>query len=335
MVAAVALAAGSATAVDADAQAIDAAGMRTVAVGRFTVVHGPRDAVLARALLAAAQANDTFPGLPRPRAPVVLAIAPDAARFRRWVGDGAPEWGAAIAFPALQRIVMQGRWAGAGAGDPRVVLRHELAHLALHEVLGDLPPRWFDEGYASVAAGEWGREEVLATSVALAVRRVPGFAALDASFLRGAGEADAAYALAHRAVAELAALDPTRGLSLFFGYWRETASLDQAVRRAYGLTLDAFEDRFRARTRRRYGGIALVADLSVVGVLVLALLVPLWWQRRRRDARRLARLQQAEADADRRAAASALAALLGEGPPPTNGEGRAGPGFLDRDSTDR
>ena len=59
------------------------------------------------------------------------------------------------------------------AGDPREVLRHELAHLALHEYLGDLPPRWFDEGYASYAAREWSREDALSANVALAIRGTP------------------------------------------------------------------------------------------------------------------------------------------------------------------
>ena len=65
---------------------------------------------------------------------------------------------------------MQGRSSGSDAGDPREVLRHEVAHLALHEFLGEAPPRWFDEGYASFAAREWTREDALATNLALAIR---------------------------------------------------------------------------------------------------------------------------------------------------------------------
>ncbi|MDQ4080667.1 MAG: hypothetical protein M3125_07890, partial [Gemmatimonadota bacterium] len=126
-----------------------------------------------RSLLEAAATRDTFPWLSAPRARVVIAVAPDERRFRAWIGPVAPEWGSAIAFPEQRTIIMQGRTAGSDAGDPLMVLRHELAHLALDEALGDLPPRWFHEGYASVAAGEWGRQEVLATSVALLLRGMP------------------------------------------------------------------------------------------------------------------------------------------------------------------
>ena len=263
--------------------------------GRFTFVAYPSDERLARALLAGALARDSFPGLPRPRARAVVAIAPDAATFRAWTGTGAPEWGAAIAIPALQRIVLHGGLRAAEAGDPHVVLRHELAHLALHERLGSLPPRWFDEGYASYAAGEWGREQVLLANVALLYHRMPRLDSLDRSFTRGAREAEGAYALAHRAVAELAALDAERGLTLFFQYWAERGRLDPAVRAAYGITLDGFEAHWRARTRRRYGALALLGELSIGAGFALLVVLPLYVARRRRDRRRWEEIRRADA----------------------------------------
>ena len=277
-------------------------------------------------LLAAAVRRDSFPWLPRPRAHVVIAVAPDERRFREWIGPAAPEWGAAIAFPAQRTIIMQGRTAGSDAGDPLVVLRHELAHLALDEALGDLPPRWFHEGYASVAAGEWGREEVLATNVALLLRGMPTLDSLDARFNAGAARADAAYALAHRAVAELAALDPERGLTLFFKYWRETRSLEVAIRRAFGVTQAQFEERWRQRTRRQYGALAIAADLSVAAALLMTVVVPLYLARRRRDRRRLETMRVTEAAAERAARESALAALLEDpgGPGRPGGRGDQG-----------
>lgn len=266
-------------------------------------------------MLNRATADDTFPGLPRPTERVLIAIAPDQRRFREWAGPSAPEWGAAIAVPSERRIVMQGSRAPSAAGDPMQVLRHELAHLALHEYLGDLPPRWFDEGYASYAAGEWGRDDVLATNVALVMRGVPSLDSLDAEFEGGVTQADAAYALAYRAVAEMAALDPQRGLGLFFVYWKQTGSMDAGLRRAYGITEAGFEERWRGHTMRRFGVLALIANISVAGAIIGVLIVPLYIVRRRRDRRRLAEMRAAEEAAERAQRESALAALLGEGPP--------------------
>jgi hypothetical protein len=296
--------------------------------GRFTVVYFPADDLLARALAAAAVRTDTFPWLPRPRQRVLVALAPDAARFRAWAGPQAPEWGAALAFPESRRIIMQGRTAGSDAGDPVEVLRHELAHLALHEVMGDLPPRWFDEGYASVAAREWRRDDVLAANVALVLRGTPTLARLDEGFQGGSVGAQAAYAFSYRAVTDLAALDPARGLTLFFQYWRESGSMDQAIRRAFGITLAGFERDFQGRTRRSYGALALFADLSLVLFILSLLMLPFFVSRRRRDRRRLKALLAADAAAERAEQATVLAMLLGEATGGTTapGEGDDGAG---------
>ena len=303
------VAVGAAGAVPVGAQ--DDAPLRLDA-GRFTAVFFQSDELLARSLLAGAARRDSFPWLPRSSQRVLLAIAPDAARFRAWAGPHAPEWGVALAFPESRRIVMQGRAAGSDAGDPQEVLRHELAHLALHERLGDRPPRWFDEGYASVAAREWRRDDVLAANVALALRGTPSLAQLDESFTRGAVAAQSAYALSYRAVTELASLDPDRGLTLLFDHWTRSPSLDVAVRRAFGITLVGFEREFQTRTRRRYGGLALFADLSLLLLVLSVLVLPFFVARRVRDRRRLKDLLAADAAAERAEHASALAVLLGE-----------------------
>ncbi|MFI5230887.1 MAG: hypothetical protein ACHQSE_00120 [Gemmatimonadales bacterium] len=293
--------------------------------GRFTFVAFPRDAALARSLLLEALSRDTFPGLPRPRAHARILITPDAPHFHDAIGPSAPEWGAAIATPADGRIVMQGSRANSAAGDPRATLRHELAHLALHEVLGDLPPRWFDEGYASYAAGETGRDDVLATNVALVFRGVPPLDSLDPFFEGGEANAQTGYALARSAVAAIAALDPVHGLSLFFRYWRGTQSMDRAMRGAYGLTGAAFEVRWRAGTRRRYGALALFADVSFAVGVLLAVVWPFWLIRRRRDRARMAAMRAADEGEERREREVVLRALLyaeserGQHPPPDSG----------------
>jgi len=289
--------------------------------GRFTFVFFPADHPLARGLIDRAVANDSFPGLPRPQHHVLVAIAPDQRRFREWIGPNVPEWGAAVAFPESRRIVMQGRAAGSDAGDPAEVLRHELAHLALHEQLGDLPPRWFDEGYASYAARELERNEVLAANFALVLRGMPTFDELDERFNEGSGGAQAAYALAYRAVVDLAAMDRERGLALVFTRWKETRSLDRAVRAALGMTLASFEREWQDRTRRRYGGLALFSDLTLAGLLVLLIITPLYLVRRRRDRMRMANLRAADAAAAALEQQAILDALLSEPAPASQNGG--------------
>jgi len=286
------------------------AGLAQVQGGRFIVVADPKDEKLARSLLAAALARDSFPGLPNPSDRVAILVAPDTRSFREWIGPAVPEWGAAVAFPQLQRIIMQGSHAPSSAGDPRTVLRHELAHLALHSALGELAPRWFDEGYASFAAGEQEGEDLIGANVTLAFRGVPGLSGLDSLFFGGGSRARAGYALSSRAVQELASLDPDRGLTLFFGYWKDSGSFDKAVRLAFGVTAEAFQERWRAKSRRRFGALALVTDVTLGAVLLLVALGPFWWGRRDRDRKRLAAMKLAEREQERRERESALQALL-------------------------
>lgn len=281
--------------------------------GRFTVRFFEQDRQLATSLASHAIATDTFPGLARSQQRVTIAIAPDTRTFRDWAGP-APEWGSAVAFPESRRIVMQGRNAGSDAGNPLVVLRHELAHLALHEKVGNLPPRWFDEGYASFAAGEWGREEVLRTNVAIALRGVPTFDELEASFSGGSVAAQSAYALAYKAVAELAGEGRGHGLGRFFDYWQSSGSMERALRLAYGLTLDGLESQWSKRTRAQYGVLALVSNLTIAASVFLVLLAPAYIARRRRNRKRLEKMRASEAAAEEAAKQSALNDLLGEEP---------------------
>lgn len=295
-------------------------GARRVDGGRYTVIHYPGDATLAASVLREALARDSFPSLPRATTRILIMIAPTTAVFREWAGRDAPPWSAALAFVEQHRIVMQGSAAPADAGDPARVLRHELAHIALYDRLGNLPPRWFEEGYASVAAGESRNEGMLSTNVALLLRPVPTLDQLDA-MLAGdrSTEALAAYAMARRAVTELAAIDPARGLAPLFDAWTERGSFDLALRRAYAVTAPDFERGWQSRVRWRFALPSLLADSAVVGLLLLAPLAPSYFTRRAERRARLAAMRVAEAaqeDAARSAAVASLVRSLGPSEPP-------------------
>ena len=137
------------------------------------------------------------------------------------------------------------------------------------------------------------------------------------SRLRSAGgttRAEEAYALAYRAVTDLGELGGSVGLAPLFANWRRTRSLERAVRATYGITLTEFEQRWRDRTRRRYGGLALMGSLAIAGVIIGFLVLPLYLARRRRDRRRFQALVVANQVAEAAAARNPIADLLGETP---------------------
>jgi hypothetical protein len=257
----------------------------TVRVGEVTAVAWPAQAALAAELARAADGPHEWPGLGRvPAGPLSLIVVPDRARLDSLTGGRAPAWGIGLALPDTRTILLR-----ADVGDLHRTLRHELAHLALHERVRVRVPLWFDEGYATWAAGEWERLGGLELNLSLARGAVPSLPALDAALRSSAGTADAAYGLATTAVAELARLNPTGTLVPLLTHLQMGDDFAAAVQATTGLSLDRFEERWQQAVRTRYSWATWL--LAGGGWALLGLAV-LWFGRlrRRRDASRRAAL---------------------------------------------
>ena len=237
----------------------------------MTAVAWPAQLPLALELAREADRPADWPGLGRrvPE-PFRLVVVPDARRLDSLTGGRAPKWGAAVALPEPRTVVLR-----ADAGDLSQTLRHELAHLALHQDVAVRVPLWFDEGYAGWAAGEWERLGLLELNLAVARGALPTLSALDGALRGTASTADAAYALAVSAVAELARSNPTGSLTPLLGRLRSGQDFDAALLATTGLTLDRFEERWQHSVRRRYslitwvfaGGGWLLVALGVLGLV--------------------------------------------------------------------
>jgi hypothetical protein len=195
-----------------------------------------------------------------------------------------PAWGAGFALPRSRTIVVR-----VDAGDARQILRHELAHLALHEAIGVRVPLWFDEGYAALAAGESGRLAMLRLNLAVARGKIPGFFELDRALRSDESTAEAAYALAASAVAMLARRHPQQSLAPLLSRLSDGTGFEEAVLATTGSRVARFEEEWQKDVRSRYnlvvwglaGGFWLLASAVVVWA---------WWYRRRRDRPRRAAL---------------------------------------------
>lgn len=281
----------------ATAAAQDRAAPHAIADGPFVVAYWPGGERLARRVLAQARATD-LPAIPTDswtRERVTIAIAPDAARFRA-LAPGIPEWGAGAAIPSQGLIVLPGydSQGTSTSGMPRV-LRHELAHVALHRYVAPAyVPRWFNEGYARWAAGEWDLEAAWMLRFAFALRRAPPLDSLALDWPARNADARVAYLLSMSAVDYLADRGGERALGIFLQRWRENGDFERALRRTYGLTLSQLEEDWRKQVRRDYGWSLAFTNAflfwSAAGVMVLVLFAI----RRRRDARRLETLRENE-----------------------------------------
>ncbi|MEP7176718.1 MAG: hypothetical protein ABI860_09220 [Gemmatimonadales bacterium] len=203
---------------------------------------------------------------------------PDGRVLDSLTAGRAPSWGAAIAVPGARTIVLR-----ADQGDLVRTLRHELAHLALHEAVEGRIPLWFDEGYAAWAAGEWERLGGLELNLAVVRGAVPSLTALDGALRGSASSAEAAYALATSAVTELARRNPTGTLGPLLDRLQAGEDFERAVLATTGLPIGRFEQEWQRALKRRYTlGNWLVAG----GGWAVAALAVLWLGRRRRRADR-------------------------------------------------
>lgn len=255
-----------------------------VDVGPVRVVAWNGDETLATALAEYATSLGPWPGLPDlDLDPVRVIVTRSRARFDSVTGGRLPDWSGAVALPTTRTIVLLVR------GDPRPALRHELAHLALHQVVRRVP-LWFSEGYAAFAAGEWSRLDALELNWALVTGTAPDLAGLNRALRAGPTETRAAYALATTAVLLLHRLGGDRGLAPLIENVATEGAFEQGLRRTHLLTLAQFETLWRRDLRRRYGWLRLVTSFTLFWALVGVLVGVVWWRRRRRNRLRRAAL---------------------------------------------
>ena len=226
-----------------------------------------------------------WPGLGRRSpGPLRLVVVPDGRLLDSLTHGRVPAWGAAVAVPGARTIVLR-----ADQDDLTRTLRHELAHLALHEAVAGRVPLWFDEGYAAWAAGEWERLGGLELNLAVVRGAIPSLTGLDGALRGSASTADAAYALATSAVTELARRNPTGTLTPLLTRLESGADFDSAVLATTGLSTGRFEQEWQRALKRRY----TVGNWLIAGggwAVVAVVLVWLVGRRRRADRERRAAL---------------------------------------------
>jgi hypothetical protein len=176
----------------------------------------------------------------------------------------------------------------ADADDIYATLRHELAHLALHQAVSVRVPLWFDEGYAAWAAGEWDRLGALELNLAVVRGAVPDLRGLDGALRGSATSADAAYALAVSAVIELARRNPSGSIAPLLQRLMAGHDFEASVLETTGLTMSQFERGWQRRVRQRYSLATWLLAGGGWGVVALSAWVLVRLRRRADRGRRAA-----------------------------------------------
>ena len=261
-------------------------------VGRVTAVAWPGHEALAASLAEVADHASGFPGIGAlPDRPIRLILAPNRQRYDSLTRGRLPLWSEGAAFPDAGTVVLL---TDQPANRLIAALRHELAHLALRWRVGRGAPLWFEEGYAAVAAQEWGRLDALRLNWQLARGGRMNLDEVDRALRGGRGDAEAGYALATTAVLLLHRWGGAGGLDALVANLARNQSFDAALRATYHMTEGDFEARWQRDVASRYGWLSWAAAMGLFWTAIGALLVALVALRRRRDRARRATLDEGQ-----------------------------------------
>ena len=214
-------------------------------------------------------------------------------------------WAAGTADPSGARIALRTGPGLTGPGGLKSVLRHELAHVALAAATGGNYSRWLTEGYAQYASGAWSWEDAWQLQSVFLRRGASTLENIDLRFRRRTADPRLEYLLSYTAVHELAALGGEAGLAGVFRRLSEGATFEEAVRRTYGITLEALEVRWKRSLVDRYGWLYLLSRAGAFWLAVTGLVLFVALRRARQDRFRLAELRAHEMSASRSSATGA------------------------------
>lgn len=268
--------------------------------GRPIAFHfAPRDSAVAAALAATAGTHVPTPvaAMSLPADTFHVVVAPTESAFTTLTGGRVPDWGLAVAFPHLRRLVVRSpRLTGGSGADPATVLRHELNHLYLDAATrpnAGAVPRWFNEGFSALYADEWRWVGPYRLAWARITNSLEPLARLHDTF-PDVPDPGLAYVQSMAAFRSLRERGGDEAVAHLLQRIREGASFDEAMRATYGLTLDRFYADWEAEMGREYGWTVALADQNALWIGMAIVVMVAWIWRRRRITRQIRRRKAAE-----------------------------------------
>ncbi len=260
--------------------------------------HAARDSTVATAL---AELAVTF--IPRPLVTdglppdtLHVIVAPTEGAFVELTGGRAPDWGLAVAFPKLRRIIVRSpRLTGGDDADPATILRHELGHLYLDLAVGgsERVPRWFNEGFSAFYADEWRWVDPARLAWGRLTGSLVPLNELDATF-PALPAPQLSYIQSMAAVRSLRRRGGDDSVRLLLDRVRDGATFDSALRATYGLTLGQFYADWSSELGREFGWGVALTDERALWIAAALLVLGGYLIRRRALRREIARRRHAE-----------------------------------------
>jgi glycerophosphoryl diester phosphodiesterase len=266
----------------------------------FTVRFWPNARRLGERVLALARGTTPFPAIPDRvwrTSEIEIVLAPSEQIFSALTGGRVPTWGAGVTIPSRSLVVLPAYNSEERGGPLEYgrIVRHELAHIALHRMLpGRTFPRWFDEGYASWVAGQLDWEAAWQLRVAFLTGRAPALDSLALEWPRATGDAQIAYLLSASVIEYLISESGQRGLASLLERTLSSGNFERALGETYGLDLNGLERAWLRYVRRHYGWTVILSQTLWFALITVLFVTALIVVRRRRDRRKLSELRAKE-----------------------------------------
>jgi hypothetical protein len=229
----------------------------------------------------------------------MTTLAPEGAPY--------PKYAAGVAYSEIGLILLTLTPVHPNAlDDVGEVFRHELAHVALGDAVGDSRrvPYWFNEGLAVHLSGESSLLRLRTLWAATLSGRLIPLERLDANFPADAIAADLAYAESADVVRFLLRQQERERFPRLIERVHDGESFQAALRDAYGLDFVSLEYEWREEIARKYSFWPVLFSGTIVWLGVLALFVIAWQKRRRKSKRTLEQWAKEEARVEQGAAAA-------------------------------
>lgn len=267
-------------------------------VGDFTLSHHPLDeryanraaqaVVMSQSRLAEQFGLVGFKG-------ARIIIAWDTDHFESLSGGGFPHWGAALARPSDNLIVMKSpRWSQVEQ-DPTGTIMHEMVHLATGRLVGDNRiPVWLSEGIAVEESGEMNGEAPISMATALGSGTVMDLWELESLHGFSSERAQLAYLQAESAVIFFKEKYGRFTLIQLLLKVGEGVPFEQAFDEVTGGGWFGFNDQWHEWARKRFGGYLSQDIGNWVWGFVLLLAAAVWAVRKWRARQILKRWEEEE-----------------------------------------
>lgn len=207
-------------------------------------------------------------------APLDIYIVTSEDRFDSLAGPSVPDWGAGVAIPHRNLIVIKSPLILRGEKSLGELVAHEFSHIALARRLKrHQGPRWLNEGMAMYLSAEWGWSDNLSVSWAVVLGAIIPLREIENLNRFEKDIAQVAYSESYLAFKYFIDTYGKSSLNILLDRIAAGASPDRAFIAAIGMRYAGFEREFSAYLHGRYNMLTLIFDSNLLWIMMALVVV--------------------------------------------------------------